>query len=195
MAQEIPRSGNSRRSRLGSRWFMWLLIPSLGGCVCCPPTMFNGCVNFESLSVGTRYEFQDTFTDAGAMITVEAFQWGNGTWTNGNYAQVDNRLRAGGSGLDMQYNNVNLRFDFGALGLNGLSMVFGEYGGNLNLQVNGEFRNFENFAMLNGSILGGAGVSVSGGTGNDTGNITISGKVQSFAIGGQELWIDDVCAR
>ena len=157
--------------------------------------MFNGCVNFESLSVGTRYEFQDTFTDAGVMITVEAFQWGNGTWTNGNYAQVDNRLRAGGSGLDMQYNNVNLRFDFGALGLNGLSMSFGEYGGNLNLQVNGEFRNFGNFAMLNGSTLGGTALSVSGGTGNDTGNITLSGRVQSVAVGGQELWIDDVCAR
>ena len=185
----VSKSKSRARSALGGS-----LALLMGGCTCCPPEMFTGCIDFESLSFGTRYVFQDTFTDSGAMITVEAFQWDNGTWTNGNYAQVDNRMKAGVSGLDVQTNNVNLRFDFGALGVNGLSMAFGEYGGNLNLQVNGEFRNFENFAPLNGDTVGGAAVVVQGGTGNDTGSVNLAGKVQSFAVGGQELWVDDICA-
>lgn len=182
------------RDGQAARWLGGSLALFLGGCVCCPPQVFTGCVDFEDLSVGTQYQFQDTFTDSDAVITVEAFQWANGTWTNGNYAQVDDRNRAGGSGLDMQTNNVNLRFDFGMLGVNGLTMALGEYGGNANLQVNGEFRNFGNFADLNGDTVGGATATVVGGTGNNTGSITLNGNIQSFAVGGQELWIDDVCA-
>ncbi len=184
----VLRFGNVRRP------FMILIYPMLAGCVCCPAEVFTGCVDFESLSVDTRYEFQDVFSDSDVMITVEAFQWDNSTWTTGGFAKVDDLGRAGGSGLEMNTNNVNLRFDFGPLGLNGLTMKIGEYGGNLNLQVNGEFRNFGNFDELDGSPFGGTAIAVSGGTGNDTGIVTINGHVQSFAVGGQELWIDDVCA-
>lgn len=185
------------RSKPGAwraKWLSGSLLLVLGGCSCFPPAAFTGCVDFESVPLGTRYVFQDTLSDSGVDITVEAFQWANGTWTNGNYAQSDNRGRAGGSGQDMQTNNVNLRFDLPAPAVAGLSMAFGEYGGNINLQVNGEFRNFGNFASLNGDTVGGAAITVVGGTGNDTGSITLSGQIQSFSVGGQELWIDDLCA-
>ena len=194
MKKHLLNQGECSNTAKAIRWILLPASLAIGGCVCTPPEPFTDCVDFESLTVDTRYQFQDSFSDAGVTITVEAFQWGNGNWTNGNYAEVDDLGRAGGSGLEMKFNNVNLRFDFGPSGLNGMTMKIGEYGGNLNMFLNGEFRNFGNFDELDGSTMGGATLAVIGGTGNDTGLVTINGTVQSFAVGGQELWVDDVCA-
>jgi hypothetical protein len=92
----------------------------------------------------------------------------------------------------VQVNNVNLSFDF-AVPLRELTMNFGEYGGNLNIQINGVFRNFSNMAELDGTTIGGVGISVVNGMGNDAGLLELTGRTTDFAIGGQELWIDDVC--
>ena len=77
---------------------------------------------------------------------------------------------------------------------------FGEYGGNLNLRINNDFRNFRNFADVHGTTIGGVNVNVlSGGNGNDSGKIKFTGTIQDqgnwghLAIGGQEFWIDDLC--
>ncbi|WP_264322338.1 SdrD B-like domain-containing protein [Zarconia navalis] len=73
-----------------------------------------------------------------------------------------------------------------------LSLVFGEFGGNLNLEINGDFRNFEDFADIDGDTVGGVDVSVVNGFGDDQGTLQLSGDISSFSVGGQELWIDDV---
>jgi hypothetical protein len=36
-------------------------------------------------------------------------------------------------------------------------------------------------------------VAVVNGLGNDKGRLELTGTIDSFAVGGQELWIDDVC--
>ncbi len=72
-------------------------------------------------------------------------------------------------------------------------MRFGEYGGNLNLEVNGDFANLEDFADIDGATIGGTTVAVTNGHEPDQGTITLSGTVESFAVGGQELWIDESC--
>jgi len=170
-----------------------LMLP-LAACVGPPHHEFMGCVDFESLPPATDYVFLDTFTDSGVPITVEAFQWSNGTWTTGNHARVDTRQMAGGTGKDINLNNVNLRFHLGKVGANALTVAVGEYGGNINMQVNGEFRNFENFPEIDSTMIGGTQVSVAGGAQNQTGTVSLTGLVKSFSIGGQELWIDDVCS-
>ena len=72
-----------------------------------------------------------------------------------------------------------------------LRILFGEYGGNINLEVNGDFANFENFLDIDGTALGGVVVSViSGGTGSDCGELMFEGTTDTLMIGGQELWID-----
>ena len=149
------------------------------------------CVDFEDLIVDTVYVVTDTFTDSGATITVKQFQYTGGTWTSDGTAMVDDELQAGGSGLDINCNNVNLNFDFGSP-LNGLSLLYGEYGGNLNIDINGVFQNFDDFANIDGSTIGGVTVAVTDFGGNK-GKLTLSGVINSFDIGGQELWVDDVC--
>ncbi len=155
------------------------------------PGGFSRCITFEDLTVGTTYTYGDIFSSAGVPISLRMFTWGNGQQTTGNYAEVANQLMAGGSGNDLQANNVNLDFAFGQT-VNGLNLAFGEYGGNLNLEVNGDFRNFADFSDIHGQSIGGVNASVVG-LGNDKGKLTLDGTINSFVIGGQELWIDNVC--
>jgi uncharacterized repeat protein (TIGR02543 family) len=155
------------------------------------------CVDFEDLPLGTQYHVGDTFTDSGVVIAVQKFQWGNLQWCNGScgYTEVSNNLSwcwPGGSGQHMVVNNVNLRFVYDGP-WEGLSLLFGEYGGNLNIEINGDLRNFEDFDDIHGDVIGGVDVSVVNGFGNDRGSLTLSGTINAFAIGGQELCIDDVC--
>jgi len=149
------------------------------------------CVDFEDLTPDTVYIVTDTFTDSGATITVKQFQWSDGTWTSDGTAMVDDEQQAGGTGLDINCNNVNLNFDFGGP-LGGLSLLYGEYGGNLNIDINGVFQNFEDFADIDGSTIGGVNVVVTS-LGGNLGKLELTGVINSFDIGGQELWVDDVC--
>jgi hypothetical protein len=150
------------------------------------------CVDFESLALGQTYQVGDSFTDSGVTAAVEPFAWAGGGTTSGGYAQVEDRAAAGGSGQELQVNNVNLAFDFGGP-IDSLTLRFGEYGGNLNIEINGDARNFRDFQDINNDVIGGVAVAVTNGLGNDQGTLTLKGVIKSFSIGGQELWIDEVC--
>jgi len=72
-----------------------------------------------------------------------------------------------------------------------VSFKFGEYGGNLNLEINGDFWNFDNMVDIDGMVIGGVTVSVDwGGGGGDCGQVSLSGDVEFLRIGGQEFWMD-----
>jgi len=149
------------------------------------------CVDFEDLTVDTVYVVTDTFSDSGATMTVKEFQWSGGTWTSDGTATVDDEQQAGRTGLDINCNNVNINFDFGS-SLNGLSLLYGEYGGNLNIDINGTFQNFENFADIDGLTIGGVDVALTD-LGGGLGKLELDGVINSFDLGGQELWVDDIC--
>ena len=83
-----------------------------------------------------------------------------------------------------------------------MRFAFGEYGGNINLSINDKDRNVDNFAALHNTTLGGVAIHVlSGGNGNDSGVVEFVGPLNGqsalrqgqLAIGGQELWIDNIC--
>jgi hypothetical protein len=147
--------------------------------------------DFEDLILGATYNVGNSFTTSGTLISVKKFQWSNGVWTDTGHTTVENGGRAGGSGNEMNVNNVNLDFDIGPP-VTGLSLLFGEYGGNINIEINGDFRNVLNFSDINGLTIGGVKVTVIDlGGGKGRLNLT-DGIINQFAIGGQELWIDDV---
>ena len=155
----------------------------------------NLCVDFEDLLLGALYYVGDTFVEECAVIAVQPFQWDIGNWTDGGYAMVGNLTYAGGSGQEMKVNNVNLAFVYGC-SWESLSLLFGETGGNLNIEINGDFRNFTDFPDIHGDTIGGVDVDVLITSSFDheyMGILTLSGEINSFAIGGQELWIDHVC--
>jgi hypothetical protein len=149
-------------------------------------------LDFEDLTFGTSYLVGNTFNTSGVDVAVRPFTFSNGTLYSGGFTEVENGGLAGGSGNELEVNNVLLSFLFGST--NGLSLDFGEYGGNLNLLINGDFRNFNTFSDIDGLNIGGVGVSVVNGFGNDIGSLSFSGIINEFAIGGQELWIDNINA-
>jgi hypothetical protein len=156
------------------------------------PTAPGTCVDFEGLTFGDTYAVGQAFVDSGVVMTVETFERNGGQVTTDGQALVDALTRAGGSGLDVNTNNVNLDVDFGTP-LTGLRFRFGEYGGNLNVRINGDFRNVDNFAQIDGLTIGNVDVEVVNGFGNDTGWVHLSGAIHQFSVGGQELWLDDLC--
>jgi hypothetical protein len=155
-----------------------------------------GCVVFDPLPLGSVYTAGAAFTEGAVVMKVGPFQWLNGIWTWNGYAEVDGGGAAGGSGQDLRLNNATVSFDFGGP-VTAIKCALGEYGGNINLEVNGALWNFDDFSKLPGTSLGGVSVTstvtpTTFPTG-EIGSLVLAGTITSFSIGGQELWIDDVC--
>ena len=162
--------------------------------------MTADCIDFEDLALAKQYHHSDTFLadDTGfqAEVALEDFTWSLGGTTSAGFAEVQNGGLAGGSGQELQVNNTLLRFDFFEP-VSGLSLKYGEYGGNLNMEINGDFHVFEDFVDIGSGTptpsLGGVDIFVHDDPLSDRGEIILVGHVEQFKIGGQELWIDDVC--
>jgi len=102
---------------------------------------------------------------------------------------------ADGAGNELHTNNINLNFDFGII-LTGLALQYGEFGGNLNININGSFVNFENFDNIDNTTIGGVSVFTldTSTPGNSSGAMFAVGEIETFVLGGQELWLDNVVA-
>ncbi len=72
-----------------------------------------------------------------------------------------------------------------------ISFYYGDQGGNLNIQVNHDFRNIDQFSVLNGSTVGGADVTVKENSVTN-GIVKLEGNISAFCVGGQELFIDNL---
>jgi hypothetical protein len=157
------------------------------------------CVEFESLELGSEFPTGTSFSEGDVIMTMQPFVFSNGEPTSDGFGRIDEGGSAGGSGKELRLNNANVAFDWGEV-VTEVSCRVGEYGGNLNLEVNGESWNFQDFSALPGTSLGNVDVSAAveevttPGSG-ERGTIKLVGPVTSFSVGGQELWIDDVCAR
>lgn len=176
-----------------------------GGSPAQPEEVYDlSCIDFEDVSLGTRISVGsgpgNSYQPALADIAAHEFVWGNGSATTAGFSIIENNGRAGGSGHEAQVNNTTLYVETGAE-IVYMRLAFGEFGGNLNLVLNNEFVNFENFAEIDGYTVGGVNISVfGGGGGNDMGVVEFRGEMRQldggfgqFGLGGQELWIDDIC--
>lgn len=152
------------------------------------------CAKFNDLTSGTTYHVGDIISSSRPDIEVKPFQWSNGTWTSSGTAEVDNHQYAQGSGNDLNSRNVNLFFLFD-YPVDEFVLKFAELGGNNNIDINGDFRNVADLISLNGTTIGGVLVTVTAvQQGNNYyGEMHFEGNMQAFTIGGQELWLDDIC--
>jgi hypothetical protein len=181
----------------GKKYGVILLLAIMGmTCIttCKKKSLTISCADFEGQPLGVKYTVSDVIYEPGVDIFVQPFQQWNGNWTNDGNVRINNNGASGGSGRDAWINNVNLCFDFYS-SLQGLSLNFGDYGGNLNIEINGEFINTGFLYNLPANI-GGVSITVSlknNSTFNYHGTLTLFGRISSFTIDGQELFIDDVC--
>lgn len=147
-------------------------------------------VTFEDLDLNEEFHVGDSFISGGMTAAGAEYFWFGGDSSLNGVATVQDDGLAGGAGNEIWFNNINLNFTYAVSPLAGLSLMFADYGGNVNFSINGDLRNVENFSALNGMTIGGATVFV---TGTDlSGSIFAIGPVSAFGIGGQELAIDNI---
>jgi hypothetical protein len=183
------------------------------GVIIAEPSAVLTCTGFETLPLGAQYSVvvnqqpqpphivqpgPPVNVAPGVQMIPNDFQWSNALWAGEQgfpgVATVENTGQAGGTGQEMGVNNINLLFEFDH-DLEFVSLRFGEYGGNLNFSVNGDFVNFGTFQDIANTTIGGVNVTIVQTQGSPLGVLSLDGPIKNFAIGGQELWIDDVCYR
>lgn len=183
---------------------------------CVPNPQQKACINFESPFV-VGQEFGNpagntpgdvVMASNGITVSVELFTLTNGSQTFG-VAHIDNLLVPNGSGQSLRSNNISLLFDFKGVGFPVSKVVLGfdDFGGTENIAVNGaptppvlELSSQPLPPSLGGVAAKTTVVSVPVSVDNPAvshryGSLELSGPIQSILLGGQELWIDEVCAE
>ncbi len=163
------------------------------------------CIDFQSLTLGTQFGApsgntpgQVVFSENGIPVSVENFDFvsGGGTF---NFSQVDTAFSGFGAGQTMQTNNINLFFGFSALSFvpNLVSFEFADLGGDENISVNGQPNFAGQLTVAPSTIATGVTLSISTTSiqGGIRGTAVLRGQVNSLLIGGQELWVDNICVQ
>lgn len=139
-------------------------------------------------------------TTNGVAVSAESFAWTSGGGAF-NKAQIDVAPPyAFASGQALRANNISVGFDYGSMGgVQEVTVKILDLGGFENLSVNGSSTHVGELSA-SPATLGGVSVSLattplSPPVSGKRGTLTLRGPVQRFLIGGQELWIDDICAR
>ena len=155
------------------------------------------CLNFEDLAPGSVYHIGDTFTTGGINAKVHPH-------AGDVQANIDIYGRAG-TGNEMYPNNVAVEFDATSAGHGPAVRAKFDYweGGGINvMEVNGavvNFPHFFDFGPLTGTTwptaLGSVTINVTevAAPGAFEGTVEVVGDIQSLRIGGQELFVDNVC--
>jgi hypothetical protein len=178
-------------------------LPSLPPPVLQPPTV---CLDFEPpLVLGTRYgrpvgqsPGDLAFISRRVRVTVEKFQLLN-AGSAFEVAAIVTPPQPFAAGQSLRVNNIAVEFDFRGIGFRPTraQVRFLDLGGLENLSVNGS-PVFAGELAVAPTPLGGTAVAVSTAplpppAHGQTGTLKLTGPLQTLRIGGQELWIDQVC--
>jgi len=120
--------------------------------------------------------FLHTFWDAGGTSTIVVSNFAGGSPVQEN-----------------NLNNITLVV-VPTAGANVATFAYADFGGNVNLRVNGALANLPDLSAAP-AVLGGVNVTVTriNLLGFHFGTVTLNGNINMFGVGGQELFVDDVC--
>ena len=163
------------------------------------------CVEFEPpLVIGTNYgsaaghnDGDVVFTTNNIPVSVHKFNFpaGGGAF---NVATVVMPPVPFGMNQTIRTNNINMGFDFSNIGFtpSEVQFEFLDLGGFENISVNGSLA-FSGELSTVLSPIGGVDIKIftTPVTGGKKGVAILSGSVKNLIVGGQEFWIDRVCAR
>ncbi len=154
------------------------------------------CVDFETLNegdlFGTGYNNpgDEIFTQNGFSVSVQNFLDGAGGTYFGTAEVMSNPDI--GAGNSMQQSNINLLYNFmiADVYLNMITFDFADYGGFENLSVNGDGMYY---GELEDAVVP-QGFSIHVTKVGNVGRVMIEGPIVSLIVGGQEFYIDNICA-
>ena len=162
------------------------------------------CISFDERPVGEYYKVGDVDNFLNLEVRFQEFTWAGGRTTDEGSATVDgivpsifgSQISAGGSGQQLLVNNTNVALRLPD-GTTHVSLRYGDWGGNVNLSVNGDFVNADTLSRIGDRTIGGVGVKVTEvgrGFHNVSGTLELTnGEIDTLAIGGQEFILDDIC--
>ncbi len=166
------------------------------------PSLQTVFLDFEDELGGEQKRSGESFEGDGFEIQIGNFLASNGqntsassssyarvTQWSGNLAQMNSKVFYPG--------NVISYFDFGG-DTRYISFDFFDGGGNINVILNGQRLNFEQLSETDGWQVGTAVIqidSLSSQGSLEWGRFSVEGEIHEFAIGGQELIIDDLNAN
>ncbi len=164
---------------------IWLVVVAIVASLVIANSVRSELIDFEDLVLGTRYFDGETFVSAGVSMTLSNV---------GGHIDVQDLGQAGGTGNELEFfggagGGGSLAFDFG-IDVAVVSLLYGAYGGTLNLLINGDSVIVGSFADLP-PTLGGVDITMTGGQ-FGLGTLSFDGVISSFAIGGQEFVLDNV---
>ena len=185
---------------------LFLFSTSISAFAQCSLESGRKCVNFESVPLGTQFDSasgyssgDDIFVENCIPVSIYNIQFST-TSVGFEYCRIDNDLTGFGDGNTMKYNNVNLLFDFESLGYEAdeVSFEIADLGGIENISVNDTpvFIGEITTAPLN--IATDVELNISSISTISSGYecvVTLTGPIRKLLVGGQEFWIDNICAN
>jgi hypothetical protein len=146
---------------------------------------------YDDLAFGALYMVGDMFNTDGIDCLVEPYIAPDGTPIGGD-ARVGLSDRSCGEVFEIETSACNITHDFSAfLGVNDVTFRCGEEGGGVNIAVNGDFAQADDWITFDGMNLGGCLVSVvQGGNQHECTIIELDGHVDKLMLGGEENSID-----
>jgi len=174
---------------------------------CVTPVRKRACVGFDPpFLVNTEYGAPamqppgyPAILSSGITGYLENFL--TGVSTQFNKASIESVLVPSGTGQSLRLTNISIRFDFSALNFrpSTVTFLFREQGPTINIATNASPAYVGNISKIPAAV-GSAGAAVTStptsppSPRGSVGTVTLSGAIQTLLIGGQELWIDEVCA-
>lgn len=158
------------------------------------PEMKQFCYSFEPLGLGVEYNVGAVLPvtpNGNGTLRLTPFEWSNGQSFDKGFARYTDRGLVNNSKFELELNNITLEVSFDTP-VNLITLQFGEYGGNLNIWINGEFLNFYRMEKISRSTLGDVSVTAVYDS-SERGKLTLKGDIHRFGLGGQELFINDYC--
>jgi hypothetical protein len=148
------------------------------------------CVAFDTLPAGA-YNLHDSLQEAGVVMTIEPLLAPEAAAPGLAEIELYGDDFAPVQRLRLQ--NASLRINTPAFP-GGLSLLFSHLEGDLKLEINGISEQFTRFQDLDERTIGQVKLSVQPET-DFSGRVEFEGKIETFASGGQELWLDTLCPQ
>jgi hypothetical protein len=200
MGVEARPTGGTRCRTTGALVSCALVAGVVTGCASQPSPPPPVCVDFDPPQFLAGMQFRPggpVVSANNVRMTVQPLRLLNGT-SVANVARVEQPRVFFGTGQALRTDNITVEFDFTSLPAapSRISLAYLDLGGVENVAINGS-------AVYAGQLptapkpLGGAAARVTSSpvTGGVTGTVTFRGPIRTLRIGGQEFWIDQVCAR
>ncbi len=151
-------------------------------------------LEFEDLPLNHTYNVGDSFFTSSVDVQVVSFQPLSGPPLSGT-AFVDNLGMAGSTGQELSLKDAGLKFILNMQGdERGMWILFNDLGGGVNLGINDDVRTGTNLAAFSGTTIGGAMVTTVSSGSKGVILFVTGGDVESFTIGGHDLYVDRMFA-